>query len=61
MILKPDFKFTKGKHIERHSLVTVEPSDINNEYVLLIGGLKGGPNRESKTFNLKKVGSIGSI
>ena len=52
-VVEPDFKFTRGKNIESHSLVTVEPSDINNEYVLLIGGLNGGLNRESKT--LKKV------
>ena len=33
-----DFKFTPGKYITGHSMVTVEPSDINEEYVLFLGG-----------------------
>ena len=37
-VVEPDFKFTEGEIIYRHSLVTVESSDINHEYVLLIGG-----------------------
>ena len=38
-IVDPDFEFTPSKWISDHSLVTVEASDINEEYVLLIGGL----------------------
>ena len=37
-IVEPDFKFTPGKLIFGHSLVTVKSSDINDKYVLLIGG-----------------------
>ena len=37
-IVEPDFKFTRAKCIFGHSLVTVESSDNNEEYVLLIGG-----------------------
>ena len=37
-VVEPNFKFTRGKYIDGHSLVTVESSDINEEYVLLIGG-----------------------
>ena len=37
-VVAPDFKFTSSKGISSHSLVTVESSDINEEYVLLIGG-----------------------
>ena len=37
-VVEPKFKFTRGKNIGGHSLVTVESSDINEEYVLLIGG-----------------------
>ena len=37
-VVEPDFKFAPGGDIQFHSLVTVESSDINEEYVLLIGG-----------------------
>ena len=37
---KQDFKFTHGKYIVHHSLVTIESTDPNKEYVLLIGGLR---------------------
>ena len=37
-VLEIDLKFTPGYRIFDHSLVTVESSDINEEYVLLIGG-----------------------
>ena len=37
-VVEPNFKFTRGKTIIGHSLVSVEPSDINEEFVLLIGG-----------------------
>ena len=40
-IVEPDFKFTRAKWIVDHSLVTVESSDFNEEYVLLIGGITG--------------------
>ena len=33
-----DFNFTRGEWICGHSLVTVESSDINEEYILIIGG-----------------------
>ena len=36
--IETDFKFTQGYSIYSFSLVTVESSDINEEYVLLIGG-----------------------
>ena len=36
-VVEPDFNFTPGKSITGHSLVTVESSDINKEYVLLLG------------------------
>ena len=38
-VVEPDSKFGPGESIYYHSLVTVESSDINEEYVLLIGGL----------------------
>ena len=37
-IVDPDFKFTQAESVYDHSMVTVESSDINEEYVLLIGG-----------------------
>ena len=37
-LIEQDFKFTQGKYITGHSLVTVESSYINEEYVLIIGG-----------------------
>ena len=38
-VIEPDFKFTQGENIYDHSLVTVESSEDNEEYVLLIGGI----------------------
>ena len=38
-IIESDIKFTPGRYINCHSLVTVQTSDINEEYVLLIGGV----------------------
>ena len=38
-VIEPDFNFTTGKRIVYHSLVTIEASDMNEEYVLLIGGV----------------------
>ena len=35
--VESDFNFTRGEWICDHSLVTVESSDINEEYILLIG------------------------
>ena len=40
-VIEPDFEFTLNEYIFFHSLVTVESSDINEEYVLLIGGYNG--------------------
>ena len=40
-VVEEDFKFTRGLSIYFHSLVTVKSSDINEEYVLLIGGYDG--------------------
>ena len=37
-VVEQEFKFNHGDSIYGHSLVTVESSDINKEYVLLIGG-----------------------
>ena len=39
---KTDFKFSRGYGIWLHSLVTIPPSHLNEEYVLLIGGYSGG-------------------
>ena len=38
-VVEPDFKFNRNSSIYSHSLVTIESSDINEEYVLLIGGI----------------------
>ena len=38
-VVEPDFKFNRNSSIYKHSLVTIESSDINEEYVLLIGGV----------------------
>ena len=40
-VVESDFEFTLGGYIYCHSLITVESSDINEEYVLLIGGHNG--------------------
>ena len=40
-MVEQNFKFTPGWSIHFHSLVTVESSDIKEEYVLLIGGYDG--------------------
>ena len=40
-VVESYFEFTLGEYIRDHSLVTVESSDINEEYVLLIGGWNG--------------------
>ena len=37
-VVETEFKFVPGEFIFGHSLVTVESSDINEDYVLLIGG-----------------------
>ena len=37
--VESDLEFTQGKYIIDYSLVTVEPSDIHEEYVLLFGGI----------------------
>ena len=37
-VVDSDFKLAKLKLMHGHSLVTVESSDIYQEYVLLIGG-----------------------
>ena len=37
-VVELEFEFTPGEYIRDHSLVTIESSDINEEYVLLIGG-----------------------
>ena len=41
-VVEPDFEFNPGNYIYDHSLVTVESSDINEEYVCLIGGVSNG-------------------
>ena len=38
-VVEPDFKFNQNHSIYDHSLVTIESSDINDEYILLIGGI----------------------
>ena len=38
-VVELDFEFTLGEYIMDHSLVTVESTGVNEEYVLLIGGL----------------------
>ena len=46
-----DFEFTRAKRIFCHSLVTVGSYDINEEYVLLIGGYN---DRDEKLENIFK-------
>ena len=46
--VEKDFKFTRGEWIIEHSLVTVESSNLDTEYVLLIGGM-------NRWRSLKKV------
>ena len=56
-VVEPNFKFTEGETIDGHSLVTVESSDINEEYVLLIGGIGeiiGGYGRKKVLQNVFK-------
>ena len=40
-LIKRNLKFAQGEYIEYHSVVTVGSSDINQEFVLLIGGYNG--------------------
>jgi len=49
-VVEPDFKFYPGEYIYDHSLVTVESSDINEEYVLLIGGINDELDELGKVF-----------
>ena len=49
-VVESDFKFTLGEYIFDHSLVTVESSDINEEYVLLIGGINDEFDELEKVF-----------
>ena len=37
-VVEPNFRFSRDGTIGSHSLVTIEASDMNEEYVLLIGG-----------------------
>ena len=50
-VVEPYFKFAPGDYICHHSLVTVESSDINEEYVLLIGGTYRDDDDDSRTMN----------
>ena len=38
-VVESDLDFIQGEYIAGYSLVTVEPSDMHEEYVLLIGGI----------------------
>ena len=49
-VVDTDFIFTRAKGISGHSLVTVESSDINEEYVLLIGGSDEQLNIQPNVF-----------
>ena len=49
-IVESDFDFTLGEYIDGHSLVTVESSDINEEYVLLIGGFNDQWKAQENVF-----------
>ena len=40
-VVDTDFPYTNGELMMEYSLVTVETAAVNDEYVLLIGGLKG--------------------
>ena len=37
-VIDQEFKFSEGEAISCHTLLTIESSDMNEEYVLLIGG-----------------------
>ena len=37
--IEPDFEFTERKTIDSHSLVNIKSSDMNEEYILLSGGM----------------------
>ena len=52
-IIESDFQFNLGKYQWGHSLVTVESSDINKQFVLLIGGdnLQEGMSKNVFKFN----------
>ena len=45
-----NFKFSRGESISDHSLVTVESSEINEEYILLIGGIYDEFNELGNVF-----------
>ena len=54
-IVESDFEFTIGEYISDHSLVTVESSDINEEYVLLIGGVNDELDELEKVFKFNET------
>ena len=54
-VVEPDFKFTQGEQILSHSLVTVESSDINEEYVSLIGGINEELNAMKYVFKFNET------
>ena len=49
-VVEQDFEFTLGEYIIDHSLVTVESTVFNKEYVLLIGGRNDDFNQLDKVF-----------
>ena len=49
-VVEQDFEFTPGKSIFSFSLVTVESSNINEEYVLLMGGINDDDIKLKKVF-----------
>ena len=49
-VFETDVIFTRAKGISGHSLVTVESSDIHEEYVLLIGGINEKRNIQKNVF-----------
>ena len=42
-IIEPGFAFTRRRSIQSHSLMNIKSSDMNEEYVLLSGGMDSDP------------------
>ena len=57
-LVEQDFEFTEGDFIYHHSLVTVESSDINQEYVLLIGGFNEWYHAIKSVFKFNRTWSL---
>ena len=54
-VVEPDFKFTPGNKVYEHSMVTIESSDINEEYVLLTGGYNDRRDSMGNVFKFNRT------